>query len=81
MRLTGRFASFGNRDLYSLPAVECHVYHGLSWVLLYEASASVMRYPVAKWLNVHIDCSSGRRGGPEPAAITLEAFGRDIPEA
>jgi len=24
---------------------------------------------------------TGRRGGPEPAAITLEAFGRDIPEA
>ncbi|HYB26252.1 MAG TPA: aldo/keto reductase [Solirubrobacteraceae bacterium] len=24
---------------------------------------------------------TGRRGGPEPAAITLETFGRDIPEA
>jgi len=24
---------------------------------------------------------TGRRGGPEPGAITLEAFGRDIPEA
>jgi diketogulonate reductase-like aldo/keto reductase len=24
---------------------------------------------------------TGRRGGPEPAAITLEAFGREIPEA
>ena len=24
---------------------------------------------------------TGRRGGPEPEAITLEAFGRDIPEA
>src|SRR4051812_29810158 len=24
---------------------------------------------------------TGRRGGPEPTAITLEAFGRDIPEA
>jgi diketogulonate reductase-like aldo/keto reductase len=24
---------------------------------------------------------TGRRGGPEPADITLEAFGRDIPEA
>jgi hypothetical protein len=24
---------------------------------------------------------TGRRGGPEPDAITLEAFGRDIPEA
>ncbi|UTI65125.1 hypothetical protein NBH00_02680 [Paraconexibacter antarcticus] len=24
---------------------------------------------------------SGRRGGPEPEAVTLEAFGRDIPEA
>jgi diketogulonate reductase-like aldo/keto reductase len=24
---------------------------------------------------------TGRRGGPEPAAVTLEAFGRDIPEA
>ena len=24
---------------------------------------------------------TGRRGGPEPSAITLEAFGRDIPEA
>lgn len=24
---------------------------------------------------------TGTRGGPEPAAITLEAFGRDIPEA
>jgi hypothetical protein len=23
---------------------------------------------------------TGRRGGPEPEAITLEAFGRDIPE-
>jgi diketogulonate reductase-like aldo/keto reductase len=25
--------------------------------------------------------NTGRRGGPEPEAITLEAFGRDIPEA
>jgi diketogulonate reductase-like aldo/keto reductase len=24
---------------------------------------------------------TGRRGGPEPGAVTLEAFGRDIPEA
>jgi len=24
---------------------------------------------------------TGRRGGPEPEAITLEAFGREIPEA
>ena len=24
---------------------------------------------------------TGPRGGPEPEAITLEAFGRDIPEA
>ncbi len=24
---------------------------------------------------------TGRRGGPEPAAITLETHGRDIPEA
>lgn len=24
---------------------------------------------------------TGRRGGPEPTAITLEAFGREIPEA
>jgi diketogulonate reductase-like aldo/keto reductase len=24
---------------------------------------------------------AGRRGGPEPDAVTLEAFGRDIPEA
>ena len=24
---------------------------------------------------------TGRRGGPEPEAVTLEAFGRDIPEA
>ena len=24
---------------------------------------------------------TGRRGGPEPDAITLEAFGHDIPEA
>ena len=24
---------------------------------------------------------TGRRGGPEPEAITLETFGRDIPEA
>ena len=24
---------------------------------------------------------TGRRGGPEPDAITLEAFGRDIPDA
>ena len=24
---------------------------------------------------------TGRRGGPQPEAITLEAFGRDIPEA
>jgi diketogulonate reductase-like aldo/keto reductase len=24
---------------------------------------------------------TGRRGGPEPGAITLEAFGREIPEA
>jgi diketogulonate reductase-like aldo/keto reductase len=27
------------------------------------------------------DLDTGRRGGPEPADITLEAFGRDIPEA
>src|SRR5271166_2389153 len=27
----------------------------------------------------HLD--TGRRGGPEPAAITLETFGREIPEA
>jgi hypothetical protein len=25
--------------------------------------------------------ATGRRGGPEPDAITLEAFGREIPEA
>jgi len=25
--------------------------------------------------------ATGRRGGPEPEDITLEAFGRDIPEA
>jgi diketogulonate reductase-like aldo/keto reductase len=24
---------------------------------------------------------TGRRGGPEPEAITLEGYGRDIPEA
>ena len=24
---------------------------------------------------------TGRRGGPEPGAITLETFGREIPEA
>ena len=24
---------------------------------------------------------TGRRGGPEPEDITLEAFGRDVPEA
>jgi diketogulonate reductase-like aldo/keto reductase len=24
---------------------------------------------------------TGRRGGPEPDAITLETFGRDIPDA
>jgi hypothetical protein len=24
---------------------------------------------------------TGRRGGPEPTAVTLEAFGRDIPES
>jgi diketogulonate reductase-like aldo/keto reductase len=24
---------------------------------------------------------TGRRGGPDPADVTLEAFGRDIPEA
>ena len=24
---------------------------------------------------------TGRRGGPEPDAVTLEAFGREIPEA
>jgi hypothetical protein len=24
---------------------------------------------------------TGRRGGPEPDVITLEAFGREIPEA
>ncbi len=24
---------------------------------------------------------TGRRGGPEPDAITLDAFGREIPEA
>jgi hypothetical protein len=24
---------------------------------------------------------TGHRGGPEPDAITLEAFGREIPEA
>ena len=25
--------------------------------------------------------NTGRRGGPEPEAITLETFGREIPEA
>ena len=25
--------------------------------------------------------NTGRRGGPEPESITLEAFGREIPEA
>ena len=24
---------------------------------------------------------TGRRGGPEPDAVTLDAFGREIPEA
>ncbi len=24
---------------------------------------------------------AGKRGGPEPEAVTLESFGRDIPEA
>ena len=24
---------------------------------------------------------TGRRGGPEPEAVTLEAYGREIPEA
>jgi hypothetical protein len=24
---------------------------------------------------------TGRRGGPEPEAITIEAFGREIPES
>jgi diketogulonate reductase-like aldo/keto reductase len=27
------------------------------------------------------DLDSDRRGGPEPEAITLETFGREIPEA
>ena len=27
------------------------------------------------------DLDTGRRGGPEPDAITLEAFGREIPDA
>ena len=27
------------------------------------------------------DLDTGRRGGPEPADITLETFGRPIPEA
>ena len=27
------------------------------------------------------DLDTDRRGGPDPAAITLEAFGREIPEA
>ena len=27
------------------------------------------------------DLDTGRRGGPEPDAITMEAFGREIPEA
>ena len=27
------------------------------------------------------DLETDRRGGPDPAAITLEAFGREIPEA
>jgi diketogulonate reductase-like aldo/keto reductase len=27
------------------------------------------------------DLDTGRRGGPEPDAITLEEFGREIPEA
>jgi len=25
--------------------------------------------------------NTGVRGGPDPASVTLEAFGRDIPEA
>ena len=27
------------------------------------------------------ELDTGRRGGPDPDTITLEAFGRDIPEA
>lgn len=27
------------------------------------------------------DLNTGQRGGPEPASITLESFGREIPEA
>ena len=32
-------------------------------------------------MTVIDDLDTSRRGGPEPVAITLEAFGRDIPEA
>src|SRR3954447_9735066 len=32
-------------------------------------------------MNAIDGLDTGRRGGPEPEAITLEAFGRDIPEA
>src|SRR5580765_3042154 len=35
----------------------------------------------AEELSAIDDLNTGRRGGPEPEAITLETFGRDIPEA
>jgi hypothetical protein len=31
--------------------------------------------------EVSIALNTGRRGGPEPTDITLEAFGRPIPDA
>jgi diketogulonate reductase-like aldo/keto reductase len=35
----------------------------------------------AEELSAIDDLDTGHRGGPEPEAITLEAFGRDIREA
>ena len=35
----------------------------------------------AEEINAIDGLDTGRRGGPDPSAITLEAFGRDIPEA
>jgi hypothetical protein len=37
---------------------------------------------LASWTATpHDALETGHRGGPEPTAVTIETFGRDIPEA
>jgi diketogulonate reductase-like aldo/keto reductase len=46
-----------------------------------EENIDVFDFELAAHEIAAIDgLDTGRRGGPEPDAITLEAFGREIPE-